>query len=157
MQRTGRCICGKVSYSATLQKELSACHCSTCLRWSSGPLLAVGCQNINWTGSENITTFASSAWAERGFCNQCGSNLFYRVTANGKFCGFTSLAYGTLDDRSAVSLTREWFIDEKPDAYAFAGERAVVTAKEAAAMLAAGSEAITAEDVEALLSVVDEP
>jgi len=109
-----------------------------CLRWCGGPLIAVSADNIEWTGRDAVTTFASSSWAERGFCNQCGTHLFYRVTAEGKHQGFTSLAFGTLDDKTAFQLTREWFFDRKPQLYALEGERQRITEAEAFAMLDGG-------------------
>lgn len=137
MQRTGKCLCGAVSYRAELRDDMSACHCSMCRRWAGGLLLAIGTNHIDWEGQEHIAVFASSEWAERGFCSKCGSNLFYRMTAT-KHQGFTSLAFGTLDDPSGLELKREWFIDNKPEAYALAGERQRVTEAEALAMLEDG-------------------
>jgi hypothetical protein len=138
MERTGKCMCGVVSYTAEVHEEISACHCGMCRRWNSGPMLSIGTKSITWEGEDNITTITSSEWAERGFCNKCGSSLFYRVTAPGKFQGFTSLAFGTLDDQSGVELTKEWFIDRKPEAYTLEGERETFTAAEVMAMFSSG-------------------
>ncbi len=129
-------MCGAVTYAAEVQSELSACHCGMCLRWTGGPLLGVGVDNIAWQGEQHITTFSSSAWAERGFCSKCGSCLFYRVTAEGKFHGFLSITFGTLDDRSGLEVSKEWFIDKKPDAYTLAGDHKTVTEAEVMAMFA---------------------
>ncbi len=41
--------------------------------------------------------------------------------------GATTVALGTLDDQSGIELAREWYIDLKPDAYTFAGEREALT------------------------------
>lgn len=137
MQRSGKCLCGAVTYRAEVRDDMSACHCGMCRRWAGGPLLAVGTNAIAWSGEEHITVFTSSPWAERGFCNKCGSCLFYRMTAE-KFRGFTSIAFGTLDDQSGLELTKEWFSDQRPDAYEFAGERRCITEAEAKAMLEGG-------------------
>ncbi len=135
MQRTGQCLCGAVTYTAKgLRDELSACHCGMCRRWAGGAFLAISTEGVAWQGEDNIQTIQSSDWAERGFCKKCGSGLFYRVTAPGKFHGVTSLAFGTLDDQSGLSLTKEWFIDRKPEAYTFAGEHHTVTEAEVLAM-----------------------
>jgi hypothetical protein len=128
-------MCGAVSYTAKgVDKEIAACHCSMCRRWASGPFLGINAKSVEWQGEANIRTIQSSKWAERGFCTQCGTGLFYRITAPGKFSGVTSLAYGTLDDQTGVTLTKEWFIDNKPEAYALAGDRHRVTEAEAFAM-----------------------
>jgi hypothetical protein len=65
--------------------------------------------------------------------------LFWRLTAPGKYQGATSVTLGALDDRSGVKLLKEWFIDRKPEGYAFAGERQCITEAEALAMLAGTS------------------
>ena len=135
MQRAGKCLCGAVTYEAKVHADASACHCGMCLRWCGGPFIGVGTDSIEWTGQDAITTFTSSKWAERGFCSQCGTNLFYRVTAEGKYQGFTSLAFGTLEDKAGLELTREWFFDNKPQLYTLEGERQRVTEAEAFAML----------------------
>lgn len=123
-------MCGAVSYKAEVHQEISICHCGMCRQWCGGPLLAVGTDRIAWDGEDNMTVITSSAWAERAFCNKCGSSLFYRVTADGKHKGFTSLAFGTLDDQTGFEAKREFFIDKKPAVYEFAGERKKMTEAE---------------------------
>ena len=139
MERTGKCLCGAVSYTAKgLKPELGACHCGMCRRWSGGPLLATGTKDVAWQGEDKIRTFKSSDWAERGFCSACGSSLFYRVTAPGPHQGTIQLAFGTLDDQTGFDLNLEWFIDKKPEAYALAGEHKTLTEAQVFAMFAGG-------------------
>jgi len=65
---------------------VGACYCGMCRRWGGGPLLAVDCgTSVRLTGEEHVGVFASSKWAERGFCKQCGSHLFYRLKQNGQY------------------------------------------------------------------------
>jgi hypothetical protein len=104
-----------------------------CRRWAGGPFFAVASDEVVWEG-EAPGIYASSAWAERGFCRSCGSSLFYRITAEGPHHGLTSLASGTLDDQEGLPLTREWFIDRKPGIYELAGERERLSSAEIAAM-----------------------
>ena len=135
MERRGRCLCGAVSYTATVPKlELAACHCGMCRRWTAGPFLAVGAADVAWEGEEKIGLFQSSEWAERGFCSACGSSLFYRVTAPGPHQGAVQLAFGTLDEQSGFDLHLEWFIDKKPDSSGLEGERKTLTEAEVFAM-----------------------
>jgi hypothetical protein len=111
-----------------------------CLRWSGGPLLAVFVENLEFTRDDGLTWFESSDFAERGFCSQCGSSLFWRLTAEGKYQGTTSVCLGALDDKSGVNLVKEWFIDRKPDCYALEGSdgRECITEAQAVAMLEGG-------------------
>ena len=130
-------MCGAVTYTADLEARLTACHCSMCRRWSSGPFLAAGPAEVEFSGQENISVIASSSWAERGFCSKCGSALFYRISV-GKLAGLTTVSFGTLDDQSGFEMVREWYCDLRPDAYAFEGERERLTTAQINAMFFAG-------------------
>jgi hypothetical protein len=105
-----------------------------CLRWAGGPWMGVHVTSIDWTSDATLATVKSSQWAERGFCNRCGSGLFYRLTAEGKLQGSTSVSLGALDDTSGITVVREWFIDKKPDCYSIEGERERITEAQAFAM-----------------------
>lgn len=135
MQRTGKCLCGAVRFTAELHPKISACHCGMCRQWTGGVLLTASAKDIRFEGEDAITVYTSSDWAERGFCSRCGSSLFFRITAKGPYEGMTSVAFGALEDTSEMSLETEWFIDHKPQAYAFAGEHKLLTEAEAMAML----------------------
>lgn len=140
MQRTGRCLCETVSYTAKeLSETLTVCHCDMCRRWAGGPFLAIGAKTVAWQGEENIQVLKTSDWAERGFCSRCGSGLFYRLTV-GEHAGNTSLAFGTLDDQSGLSIKVEVFIDSKPGAYALAGENHTMTGEQVMAFFQSGGD-----------------
>lgn len=140
MERTGRCLCGAVRYTAKgLEPSMSACHCVMCRRWTGGPLLSVGTSDVEWQGDDTLSTYSSSSWAERGFCSACGTSLFYRVTAPGPYHGRMHIAYGTLDDQSGFTMNLELFVDRRPEAYAFAGERTQMTEAEVFAVFSGGS------------------
>ena len=83
-----------------------------------------------------LGVYASSDWAERLFCQNCGSNLFYRLRDGSHH----SVHAGALDDLSDAKFTMEIFIDEKPDYYAFEGDRKKLTGQEVMAMFAGGQE-----------------
>lgn len=132
-QRTieGHCLCGEISFTAELIKEtFSACHCDMCRRWGSGPYLAIAANLTNLKGEEHIKAYKSSEWAERTFCNNCGTNLYYKVTAEGKHHGITYISMGLLDENSNLTMEREIFIDEKPGSYEFAGDHLRQTTEE---------------------------
>lgn len=139
MERTGRCLCGAVGYTAKdLEPTIAACHCGMCRRWTGGPLLALGNGDVVWSGEDKIATYKSSDWAERGFCRVCGTSLYYCVTAPGPHHGKTHIAFGTLDDQSGFNLNLEYFIDIKPDAYEFVGDRKKLTEKEVFEIFSSG-------------------
>ena len=103
--------------------EIGVCHCGQCRRWASGPWFAVRGNNLRFEGEESLGRYASSAWAERGFCKRCGSNLFYHMHDE----PFYMLSVGAFDDQSRFRLAREVFIDEKPAFYGFAQKTATST------------------------------
>ncbi len=124
----GRCLCGAVSISANVShRDLGACHCDTCRRWGGGPLLAVECEdNVQFEGQTLIGVYASSDWAERGFCKQCGTHLFYRLREH----AFYAIPVGLFDEQEGWQLNREVFIDQKPAFYCFAQRTEQLTGEE---------------------------
>lgn len=139
MALNGKCLCGAVSYTINKdQNEVGACHCAYCQAWSGGTFIGVqaGRDEATVSGEEHLTIFKSSEWAERAFCAKCGSSMFYRVTAPGPMQGEFHFGAGTLTDWSGLEMTSEIFIDSKPDAYAFAGERKTMTGAELMALFA---------------------
>ncbi len=116
---TGRCICGAVRVVGTANEpKVSACHCEMCHRWSSGPDFEVSCEDVTFEGEENVTKIQSSDWAERGFCNKCGSNLLYRLIENKVF----QIAAGVIDDPSDLRLSLQVCTDKKPPFYSLANK-----------------------------------
>ena len=138
--RTGRCLCGAARFTlAETPSACSACHCGMCRRWSGGVEMGVLVQpgGIAWDADETLRTYASSDWAERGFCAACGTSLFWRLTAEGPMQGMLSLGVGALDDAAGLTFDAEVYIDHKPESYAFAGERNRMTEAEVMAMVGA--------------------
>lgn len=141
--RTGQCMCGAVSVTATpARKSFAACHCDMCRQWSSSAFMAMETEpgSVQVTGP--VRRFQSSDWAERAFCETCGSNLWYRITAEGPGQGQYQLAAG-LFDVADMHLGLELFIDAKPEAYAFAGDRRQMTAQECFDMFAPKEEGVS--------------
>lgn len=135
MSATGRCLCGKVSFTTQESVEdIASCHCDMCRRWSGSPALSAFFETeVKITGEENLKWYQSSDWAERGFCTVCGSSLFYRVKGEQPIF---SINAGAFDDQSRFKLHQEYFIDEKPAYYAFAGDIPAMTGEEVFAMYA---------------------
>ncbi|MBT8455855.1 MAG: GFA family protein [Rhodobacteraceae bacterium] len=138
MSKTGRCLCGAVSFElAETPTSYGACHCAMCRKFSGGIEMGVHVQpgQITWTGEDNIATYTSSEWAERGWCKTCGSNLFWRLTMPGPMQGLMSLCVGALDDMEGLSFDTEVYIDAKPTSHAFAGDRKRMTEAEVLEMV----------------------
>ena len=86
------------------------CHCNMCKK-------AHGAGYVTWVGfkqeqvtfsadNDQLIWYESSAGAQRGFCQQCGSSLFFRSE---KWAGELHIALGVIDDE----------IDRKPQANVF--------------------------------------
>ena len=102
---------------------------------AGGPLLAVNCGDTVELAGEPPALFDSSPWAERGFCRDCGTHLFYRLKATGQ----TLMALGVLGDpHPEFKLDHQVFIDKKPESYAFAGETFDMTEAEVFAKFGGG-------------------
>ena len=123
-EKTGQCLCGAVSFSARdVGNKFGACHCDMCRRWTGSALLGVTIKdkNIVWRGEEHIAQFQSTFWAKRGWCKNCGTNLFFKVTLQGDHSDDTEIPLGLFDDPSGFTMTNEIYIDHKPDSFAYVG------------------------------------
>jgi hypothetical protein len=99
---TGGCQCGSVRYALYSAPERAGiCHCRMCQKAVGGPFSAwanVRTENFAWTRG-TPARFRSSSTAERGFCRDCGTPLFFAYL---KRPGSLSLAIGSLDTPAAV-------------------------------------------------------
>lgn len=120
---TGGCLCGKVTYTAKINPGAGACHCGMCRRWSGSPYMAAhAVGKVDFNGSEHIGRFSSSQWAERGFCQHCGTSLFYFLLPRpGLPDGETILSAGTVNEQQQLHFDNEVYIEHAPGWYEFAG------------------------------------
>lgn len=98
-QAHGSCFCGDVRFTVDWpSKWVAHCHCTMCRR-------AHGAAFVTWFGMENdrariddpagaLRWYESSPGAERGFCAQCGSSLFFR---SGRWPGELHIALANLE------------------------------------------------------------
>lgn len=110
-QVTGTCLCGAVEFSASLPSKWCAhCHCSMCRKeHGAGYVTWVGFENHQVkfsSGEDKVTWYESSAGARRGFCQQCGSSMFF---TSERWAGELHIALGCLNDA----------IDRQPQANVF--------------------------------------
>ena len=80
--------------------------------------MAAAAREVAFPFREQLAIYASSDWAERGFCKACGTTLFYYLKPTQSYL----MSVGAFDDQSPFRLVREIFIDKKPAGYAFAGD-----------------------------------
>lgn len=134
---SGACLCGAVSFKAENPKSgHGICHCRMCQRWTGGPLFTTTVEKVEFEESGDLKRFASSDWAERGFCSRCGSTLFFRYIPHDMYF----LSIGAFDDVTQFKLTEEIFIDKKAPGYDFVGDHPRLTEKETMAKYAPASD-----------------
>ncbi|MGL6210013.1 MAG: GFA family protein [Paracoccaceae bacterium] len=114
-EATGGCQCGQLTYTIAPGPAKSViCHCRMCQRATGNafaPLMEVPSDRISWTGTP--TEWASSDIATRGFCNLCGTPMYYRSTDT------TEIMAGTLtpgfpfrpSENIAVESRKAWLND----------------------------------------------
>ncbi len=124
---TGSCLCKKIKVSVTqLNTDLGVCHCSMCRKWSAGPFLGVDCgSDVTIEGKEHLGVFNSSDWAERAFCKNCGTNMFYRLKDSQQHI-FSSEVF----NETELNFDHQIFVEEKPSYYDFSNETKKMTGAE---------------------------
>lgn len=117
--RKGRCLCGGVRYTVHgRMRAVDFCHCSQCRRSSGHFVAASACRpgQLTLDTAESLRWFASSDTADRGFCDVCGSSLFWRP----KHGRHLSVMAGTLDAPTGLIAVEHIFVDDKSDYYTIA-------------------------------------
>ncbi|WP_235015368.1 GFA family protein [Oceanicoccus sp. KOV_DT_Chl] len=67
------------------------------------------------SGNEFVKVFNSSDWAERGFCSNCGTHLYYHLKPTDEYI----IPVGLFQAESDFNFKQQIFIDQKPGFYEF--------------------------------------
>lgn len=109
----GGCLCGAVRYQARgALRPVIACHCMQCRKTSGHHVAATSAPRNSVEISGDVTWFASSPDARRGFCGICGSNLFWDGPGS-----HLSIFAGTLDGPTGLQVSGHIFCADKGDYY----------------------------------------
>ena len=113
---TGGCLCGAVRYeiSGTMQRVVY-CHCEQC-RKTSGHFVAataVDHDQLGFVEDSGLAWYKSSDIADRGFCNLCGSSLFWRP-GHGKYMAVMA---GGLDAPTHLASREHIHVADASDYY----------------------------------------
>lgn len=113
---TGSCLCGKVRFrtSGSL-RGVSYCHCSQCRRQTGHFYAATNVADaaLEVEGADDVTWYAASDFARRGFCRICGSALFWKADGS----DVTSVMAGAFDLPSGLEGQNHIFVADKGDYY----------------------------------------
>jgi hypothetical protein len=115
----GHCQCGAVRYRVSgNMRDVVVCHCSQCRRiHGHGPgYSAARKPELSIEGEANIAWYRTSDQAQRAFCRNCGSSLFWSRDGAENI----SVAAGTLAAPTGLKTVRHIFAADKGDYYAIA-------------------------------------
>ena len=112
----GGCLCGAVRYQVRGPlRNVINCHCSMCqrLHGSAGAHSKAKKASIEIVNEAGLKWYVTSERARRGFCGECGANLFWEPTGQDA----TGIVAGTLDQPTGLRTIGHIFVSEKPDFY----------------------------------------
>ncbi|NUF31745.1 GFA family protein [Acinetobacter oleivorans] len=130
----GQCLCGETTFEVELKNHnVHACHCSMCRRQTSGVIMTIDVvkDSLKFIQQKHLSVFNSSDWGERGFCNTCGTTIFWR-TKDQSYCNIN--AFSLNEPVEDLNLDMEIFIDSKPDFYTFQNDTKKLTEAQVAAL-----------------------
>ena len=119
MKAKGSCLCGKIQITIKeIDAHITVCHCQMCQKFHGGSMIALApCRRDQVVfEDEQMRWYASSAWAQRGFCGQCGSSICYFAKETNHYY----FAAGLFPDLSEAKLTEEIFTKDQPSYLHFA-------------------------------------
>ena len=120
MMKTGSCLCGAVQYEVhgALRPRL-ACHCVQCRKQTGNYMssTAASDEELKITEDRGLKWYRSSDIAQRGFCQECGSVLFWKKDGSDT----TSITAGSIDGPSGAPLEGHIFCESAGDYYEIAG------------------------------------
>ncbi len=141
MNRSGRCLCGAVSFDIqNAPPTFNVCHCDMCRRWTGARFYgyAVPKADLMLKGDAAIVERETSEWAARANCGTCGSPLWYRPLRDG--ADYVCLSTGLLDDTAGLALAHEFFVDCKATALDPTDETLALTTAQTIAKFAPADE-----------------
>jgi hypothetical protein len=113
---SGSCLCGAVRFTVSGPLgNVSYCHCSQCRKTSGHFVAAVDCSpaDLQLLQDKGLRWFRSSAIAQRGFCEYCGSSLFWRPEHG----SHVSIMAGALDVPTGLQADEHIFVGDASDYY----------------------------------------
>lgn len=115
-RRSGGCLCGAVRYEITGPlRGVLFCHCGQCRRQHghAAAFTAAPRERFHFLAERGLAWYRSSESAERGFCRECGSSLFWRRLGSPSL----SVTAGSLDAPTGLACDAHVFTAWKGDYY----------------------------------------
>jgi hypothetical protein len=117
----GSCLCGECAYEVTgALRSIIACHCTQCRKTTGHYLAATNAKLVDFRllRSASLRWYRSSEKAQRGFCAQCGSTLFWQADGRTDI----SIAAGSLDGPTGLSVECHIYCADRGDYYSIPAE-----------------------------------
>ncbi len=121
-RRTGSCLCGGVRYTLLGEcRDVINCFCSQCRKTTGHHFAAtqVGLDRFELNADSTLSWYSSSEAARRGFCNRCGSSLFWQKSGLDSI----SVTAGTLDPPTGLETVKNIFVEDASDYHGLPGLR----------------------------------
>ncbi len=116
---TGQCLCGNVAYEVHGPlRSVVHCYCGQCRKTHGlmGPYTQAEQSALVLINDTGLQWYRSSDQAERGFCNRCGSSLFWRrIGDNQTGVERISISAGTLDQPTGLSVAGHIYTEDLAD------------------------------------------
>lgn len=111
---TGSCLCGAVRYEVHGPlRPVIACHCSQCRKTSGNYVAGTAARRADIIVLEDrgLKWYRSSERARRGFCAECGGNLFWAMV-DAEHWGIMA---GTIDPPTGLATAMHICVADKSD------------------------------------------
>ncbi len=113
----GSCNCGACAFEVTGKTwSVSNCHCGQCRKQSGNIWASAVVEQADIKISGEVTWYASSDSAKRGFCAGCGCNLFWKHNNETSM----SFSLGAIDGPTGLKIEKHIFVADKGDYYEIA-------------------------------------
>ncbi|MFQ5609499.1 MAG: GFA family protein [Woeseiaceae bacterium] len=113
---TGGCLCGAVRYEVHGKlRKVVYCHCEQCRKTTGHFVAATAVQagDLKVTEDSGLAWYESSDIAKRGFCDRCGSGLFWQPSHE----QYTAVWAGTIVAPTHLVSQVHIHVDDKSDYY----------------------------------------
>ena len=114
-------MCGAVAFEFLADEtRVHACHCSQCRAWSGHVWASVNApyDSLKFkNGEDGLSWFRSSDYARRGFCQECGSALFWHADKLDDYKHRVAVAAGAVDAPNVLAMAEHIFVADKGGYY----------------------------------------
>ncbi len=110
----GTCNCGASAFEVNGKVwSVSNCHCGQCRKQSGNVWASAVVMQSDIDIQGDVKWYASSDSAKRGFCANCGCNLFWKHNDESSM----SFSLGAIDGPTGLKIEKHIFVADKGDYY----------------------------------------